>query len=62
MIAAWVPDDFWHTFFLADHPLATKLIGALLGPLVAIATFVRSIGGTWHGPKASATRAICHTA
>ncbi|MER6127788.1 permease [Streptomyces sp. NPDC001795] len=43
-IAAWVPDDFWRTFFLADHPLAAKLIGPLVGPLVAIATFVCSIG------------------
>ncbi|MFF2850194.1 permease [Streptomyces sp. NPDC058001] len=43
-IAAWVPDEFWRTFFLADHPLAAKLIGPLIGPLVAIATFVCSIG------------------
>ncbi|SEE98336.1 hypothetical protein SAMN05216489_09378 [Streptomyces sp. 3213] len=43
-IAAWVPDSFWHTFFLADHPLAAKLVGPLVGPLVAIATFVCSIG------------------
>ena len=43
-IAAWVPDDFWRTFFLADHPLAAKLVGPLVGPLVAIATFVCSIG------------------
>ncbi|MFI6356351.1 permease [Streptomyces sp. NPDC050743] len=43
-IAAWVPDDFWRTFFLADHPLAAKLIGPLIGPVVAIATFVCSIG------------------
>ncbi|MFD4522769.1 permease [Streptomyces sp. NPDC058470] len=43
-IAAWVPDDFWQAFFLADHPLAAKLIGPLIGPLVAIATFVCSIG------------------
>ncbi|OIK02174.1 permease [Streptomyces monashensis] len=43
-IAAWVPDDFWHTFFLAGHPLAARLIGPLIGPLVAIATFVCSIG------------------
>lgn len=43
-IAAWVPDDFWHTFFLPDHSLAAKLIGPLIGPLVAIATFVCSIG------------------
>ncbi|MEU7301479.1 permease [Streptomyces sp. NPDC007189] len=43
-IAAWVPDDFWRGFFLADHPLAAKLIGPLVGPVVAIATFVCSIG------------------
>ncbi|MFG3203722.1 permease [Streptomyces sp. NPDC048192] len=43
-IAAWVPDDFWRGFFLADHPLAARLIGPLVGPLVAIATFVCSIG------------------
>ncbi|MGW1910394.1 permease [Streptomyces sp. NPDC002076] len=43
-IAAWVPDDFWHSFFLAGHPLAAKLVGPLIGPVVAIATFVCSIG------------------
>ncbi|MGW2646305.1 permease [Streptomyces sp. NPDC001393] len=43
-IAAWVPDDFWHSFFLAGHPLTAKLIGPLIGPAVAIATFVCSIG------------------
>ncbi|MER7916556.1 MULTISPECIES: permease [unclassified Streptomyces] len=43
-IAAWVPEDFWHTFFLAGHPLAAKLVGPLIGPLVAVATFVCSIG------------------
>ncbi|MCX5063575.1 permease [Streptomyces sp. NBC_00201] len=43
-IAAWVPDDFWRTFFLEGHPLAAKLVGPLVGPLVAIATFVCSIG------------------
>ncbi|OIJ68975.1 permease [Streptomyces mangrovisoli] len=43
-IAAWVPDDFWHTFFLVDHPTAAKVVGPLVGPLVAIATFVCSIG------------------
>ncbi|MFF9700916.1 permease [Streptomyces griseofuscus] len=43
-IAAWVPDAFWHTFFLAGHPLAAKLVGPLIGPLVAVATFVCSIG------------------
>ncbi|MEU8590086.1 permease [Streptomyces sp. NPDC048664] len=43
-IAAWVPDGFWRTFFLTGHPAAAKAIGPLVGPLVAIASFVCSIG------------------
>ncbi|MBV2154866.1 permease [Kitasatospora sp. SUK 42] len=43
-IAAWVPDSFWQAFFFVDHPLAGKLWGPLIGPLVAIASFVCSIG------------------
>ncbi|AEM81990.1 permease [Streptomyces violaceusniger] len=43
-IAAWVPDSFWRTFFFDSHPLASKLWGPLVGPLVAIASFVCSIG------------------
>ncbi|MET8628860.1 permease [Kitasatospora sp. NPDC004669] len=54
-IAAWVPDSFWQAFFFADHPLAAKLWGPLIGPLVAIASFVCSIGNVplavvlWNG-------------
>ena len=43
-IAAWVPDSFWHGFFFAGHPLAAKLWGPLIGPVVAIISFVCSIG------------------
>jgi uncharacterized membrane protein YraQ (UPF0718 family) len=43
-IAAWVPDSFWHAFFFAGHPLAAKLWGPLIGPAVAIISFVCSIG------------------
>jgi len=43
-IAAWVPDSFWQAFFLTDHPLASKLWGPLVGPLVAVISFVCSIG------------------
>lgn len=43
-IAAWVPDSFWRAFFFEGHPLAVKLWGPLVGPLVAIASFVCSIG------------------
>ncbi|GGU70747.1 membrane protein [Streptomyces albospinus] len=43
-IAAWVPDSFWRSFFFAGHPLASAVWGPLIGPLVAIASFVCSIG------------------
>jgi uncharacterized membrane protein YraQ (UPF0718 family) len=43
-IAAWVPDSFWQGFFFAGHPLAAKLWGPLIGPVVAIISFVCSIG------------------
>ncbi|MGW1029856.1 permease [Streptomyces sp. NPDC002577] len=43
-IAAWVPDSFWRAFFFDGHPLAAKLWGPIVGPLVAIASFVCSIG------------------
>jgi uncharacterized membrane protein YraQ (UPF0718 family) len=43
-IAAWVPDSFWRTFFFEGHPLAARLWGPVIGPLVAIASFVCSIG------------------
>ena len=43
-IAAWVPDSFWQGFFFAGHPLAAKVWGPLIGPVVAIISFVCSIG------------------
>jgi uncharacterized membrane protein YraQ (UPF0718 family) len=54
-VGAWVPDSFWQSFFLVDHPLLAKLWGPLIGPLVAIASFVCSIGNVplaavlWNG-------------
>jgi uncharacterized protein len=43
-IAAWVPDQFWQSFFVVGHPLAAKIWGPLIGPVVAIISFVCSIG------------------
>jgi uncharacterized protein len=43
-IAAWVPDSFWQHFFLAGHPAAAKAWGPLIGPVVALLSFVCSIG------------------
>jgi uncharacterized membrane protein YraQ (UPF0718 family) len=43
-LAAWVPQSFWQAFFLVDHPVFAKLWGPLVGPLVAILSFVCSVG------------------
>jgi uncharacterized protein len=43
-IAAWVPESFWQAFFLVDHPFWAKIWGPLIGPLVAMLSFVCSIG------------------
>jgi uncharacterized membrane protein YraQ (UPF0718 family) len=43
-VGAWVPDSFWRGFFLSGHPLAAKLWGPVIGPVVAILSFVCSIG------------------
>ena len=54
-LAAWVPNSFWQGFFLVDHPLLAKLWGPLIGPLVAMLSFVCSIGNVplaavlWNG-------------
>src|SRR5258708_18555704 len=43
-LAAWVPQDFWKTFFLTSHPIAATLCGPIVGPLVAVLSFVCSVG------------------
>jgi uncharacterized protein len=43
-VGAWVPESFWRGFFLTGHPLAAKLWGPLIGPVVAILSFVCSVG------------------
>src|SRR5436309_2405233 len=43
-LAAWVPDTFWRDFFLTDHATLAKIEGPLVGPLVAIISFVCSVG------------------
>ena len=43
-LAAWVPHEFWESFFLIDHPLLTSLWGPIVGPLVAVISFVCSVG------------------
>ncbi len=54
-IAAWVPESFWQHFFFADHPTLSALWGPVVGPVVAISSFVCSIGNVplaavlWNG-------------
>jgi uncharacterized membrane protein YraQ (UPF0718 family) len=43
-IAAWVPDSFWQSLFLTDHPTMAKVWGPLIGPVIAVLSFVCSIG------------------
>jgi uncharacterized membrane protein YraQ (UPF0718 family) len=43
-LAAWVPANWLQNFFLVGHPLAAKMWGPLVGPLVAVISFVCSIG------------------
>src|SRR3989475_5748480 len=43
-LAAWVPDSFWQAFFLSNNPTLAKIEGPLVGPLVAIFSFVCSVG------------------
>ena len=54
-LAAWVPNHFWQSLFLVHHPLAGKIEGPLVGPLVAVISFVCSVGNVplaavlWNG-------------
>jgi uncharacterized membrane protein YraQ (UPF0718 family) len=54
-LAAWVPESWWQSIFLEDHETLAKLWGPLVGPLVAILSFVCSIGNVplaavlWNG-------------
>src|SRR3977135_3242700 len=43
-LAAWVPAELWQSFFGVDHPLIAKLWGPIVGPLVAVISFVCSVG------------------
>jgi uncharacterized protein len=43
-LAAWVPESFWAGLFIIRHPLLATLIGPLIGTLVAVVSFVCSVG------------------
>jgi uncharacterized protein len=54
-IGAWVPDTIWRHLFLTQHPLAAKVWGPLIGPVISLLSFVCSIGNVplaavlWNG-------------
>jgi uncharacterized membrane protein YraQ (UPF0718 family) len=54
-LAAWVPDSFWRGLFLEHHGALATVWGPLIGPLVAVLSFVCSIGNVplaavlWNG-------------
>jgi len=54
-LAAWVPNSFWQGLFLEHHGTLAKVWGPLIGPAVAMLSFVCSIGNVplaavlWNG-------------
>src|SRR5436309_6808519 len=54
-LAAWVPDSWWRSLFLEHHATLAKFWGPVIGPVVAIISFVCSIGNVplaavlWNG-------------
>jgi uncharacterized membrane protein YraQ (UPF0718 family) len=54
-LAAWVSDSFWRSLFFEHHATLAKFWGPLIGPGVAIISFVCSIGNVplaavlWNG-------------
>ncbi len=43
-LAVLVPVEFWHTFFIAGHGIWTSIENAVVGPFIALISFVCSIG------------------
>ncbi len=54
-LAAWVPDSFWQTLFVARDPAVAAVWGPLIGPVIAMLSFVCSVGNVplavvlWNG-------------
>jgi uncharacterized protein len=43
-LAAWVPPQWWADVFLTSHPVLARLWGPVIGPIIAILSFVCSVG------------------
>ncbi len=54
-LGSWVPHTFWQSFFLVHHPVLAPIWGAIIGPLIALASFTCSVGNVplaavlWNG-------------
>jgi hypothetical protein len=54
-LGAWIPKNFWKAFFLSDNPILAAIWGPIVGPIVAIVSFVCSVGNVplaavlWNG-------------
>ena len=54
-LAAWVPNSFWHAFFLTNNPTLNEFWSPLVGPLISMISFVCSVGNVplaavlWNG-------------
>jgi hypothetical protein len=54
-LAAWVPVNIWQAFFLTGHPVVAQVWGPLIGPVIAMLSFVCSVGNVplaavlWNG-------------
>ena len=54
-LAAWVPHSFWSSLFVTRSLVWSKVVGPLIGPLVAVLSFVCSVGNVplaavlWNG-------------
>src|SRR5437868_7215302 len=43
-ISAWVPKDLWQHLFLSGNPAIATFWGPIVGPLIAVISFVCSVG------------------
>ncbi len=54
-LAAWVPHGWWQALFLSDHHTWSLIWGPIIGPMIAVLSFVCSIGNVplaavlWNG-------------
>jgi len=54
-LAAWVPSHVWQSVFLVKHHAVSEIWGPLVGPLLAVVSFVCSVGNVplaavlWNG-------------